>query len=139
MNPRLVAVALLAFSSSAFALIGEDAKEIEARYGKPARVLVDRGNHREIGLPYRGFMLIVRFIGGISMQEGWARPDQSRLSREAVRQILDMSAPPSVTWRELPTKDGDQFWERSDGKAKAILPTAGNFFIVQDPKWVEPE
>ncbi len=139
MNPRLVIVALLAFSSSAFALIGEDAKQIEARYGKPARILLDRGDHREIGLPYRGFMLIVRFMGGISRQEGWARPDQSRLSREAVRQILDISAPPSVRWRELPKKNGDRFWERSDGGATAILPARGNFFIVQDPNFVEPE
>ena len=84
-------------------------------------------------------MLVVRFIDGISKQEGFARPDKSMLSPDAVKQILKISAPDSVTWRELPPKDGDHFWERSDGKAKAILPAQGNFFIVQDPKWVEPE
>jgi hypothetical protein len=132
-------VLFLAFASSAFALIGEDAKQIEARYGKPMRVLTDRGNYREVGYAYAGFMLIVRFVDGISKSEGWARPDKSMLSPDAVRQILTISAPPSVTWRHLPPKEGDRFWERSDGKAKAILPAQGNFFIVQDPKFVEPE
>ncbi len=60
MKPRLAIMALFAFSSSAFALIGEDAKQIEARYGKPMQVLTDRGDYREVGYAYRGFMLIVK-------------------------------------------------------------------------------
>jgi hypothetical protein len=138
MKPRLI-IALFGFTSSAFALIGEDAKQIEARYGNPMQVLTDRGDYREVGYAYRGFMLIVKFESGISKGEGFARPDKSMLSPDAVKQILEISASPSVTWRELPSKDGDRFWERSDGKAKAILPAQGNFFIVQDPKFVEPE
>jgi hypothetical protein len=130
---------VIGFPSLAFALIGEDAKQIEARYGKPMRVLMERGDYREVGYAPRGFMLIVRFIAGVSKQEGWARPDKSALSADAIKRILALSAPESVAWQELPRKDGDRFWERSDGCAKAILPAQGNFFIVQDPKWVEPE
>jgi hypothetical protein len=139
MKPHLLIFVLFAFSSSAFALIGEDAKQIEARYGKPMQVLTDRGDYREVGYNYREFMLVVRFLGGISKQEGFARRDKSMLSPDTIKQFLEISAPPSVTWRELPVKDGNRFWERSDGTAKAILPVQGNFFIVQDPKFVEPK
>jgi hypothetical protein len=103
------------------------------------RVLTERADYREVGYAYQGFMLIVRFVDGVSKQEGWARPDKSALSPDAITQILALSAPESITWRELPPKEGDHFWERSDRKAKAIFPAQGNFFIVQDPKWVEPE
>ena len=139
MKPRLLVIALVTFSSSALALIGEDAKQIAVRYGPAKQVLAEHGNYRELGYDYGGFMLVVRFIDGISKQEGFARPDKSMLSPDAVKQILKISAPDSVTWRELQSKEGDHFWERSDGKAKAILPAQGNFFIVQDPKWIEPE
>jgi hypothetical protein len=139
MKPRILIIALLTFSSSALALIGEDAKQIAVRYGPAKQVLSEHGNYRELGYDYGGFMLVVRFIDGISKQEGFARPDKSMLLPDAVKQILKISAPDSVTWRELPPKDGDRFWERSDAKAKAILPAQGNFFLVQDPKWIEPE
>ena len=139
MTPYLLITLLSVFSTSAFALIGEDAKQVAMRYGPARQVLADRGNYRKLGYDYGKFMVVVTFIDGASKQEGFARGDKSLLSPDALKQILAISAPRSVTWRDLPPKDGDRFWERSDGKATAILPAQGNFFIVQDPNFVEPE
>jgi hypothetical protein len=139
MNPKPAVLALLACCSSAFALIGEDAKQIEGRYGKPMRVVAEHGNYRHVGYASHGFMILVEFLDGISKGEEFARPDKSNLSSDVVKQILALSADKDQTWRDLPPKDGDRFWSRSDGKAMAIFPAQGNFFIVQDPNFVEPQ
>ncbi len=139
MNPKPAVLALLACCSSAFALIGEDAKQIEGRYGKPMRVVAEHGNYRHVGYASHGFMILVEFLDGISKGEEFARPDKSNLSSDVVKQILALSADKDQTWRDLPPKDGDRFWSRLDGKAMAIFPAQGNFFIVQDPNFVEPQ
>ena len=103
------------------------------------RVVAEHGNYRHVGYASHGFMILVEFLDGISKGEEFARPDKSNLSSDVVKQILALSADKDQTWRDLPTKDGDRFWSRSDGKAMAIFPAQGNCFIVQDPNFVEPQ
>jgi hypothetical protein len=103
------------------------------------RVVAEHGNYRHVGYASHGFMILVEFLEGISKGEEFARPDKSNLSSDVVKQILALSADKDQTWRDLPPKDGDRFWSRSDGKAMAIFPAQGNFFIVQDPNFVEPQ
>ncbi len=84
-----------------------------------------------------GYRLIELF-DGVSKREGFARPDKSNLSSDAVQQILVLSAVEGTKWRDLPPKEGDRFWSRSDGNALAGFPAQGNFFFVQDPNFVQP-
>lgn len=133
------ALALLVFCSSAFARIGEDVKQIEARYGKPIRIEAERGNYRDVDHASHGFMIMVHFIDGISKIEAFARPDKSNLSTDSVKEILALSAGKDQTWRDLPEKKGDGFWSRSDGGALAVFPAQGNFFFVEDPKLEESQ
>jgi hypothetical protein len=84
-------------------------------------------------------MIIVDFIDGISKTEAFARPDKSNFSHDAVKEILALSADEDQTWRELPQKNGDRFWSRSDGGALAVFPAPGDFFFVQDSKLDESQ
>jgi hypothetical protein len=120
-------------SSYAYALVGENAKQVNARYGRPDRLLTNRGNYREVGYAYRGFMLIVKFVDGVSKSEIFARPEKSTLTEENVRQVLSFSVERGQTWRDLsPLKSGDRCWGRSDGKVMAVFPFKQNFVLVQD-------
>ena len=137
--PKLIALALFVSCASAFALIGEDANQIEARYGKPIQVAAERGDYRDVGYAFHGFMIMVHFVDGISKTETFARPDKSNLSSDAVKEILALSAGKDQTWRDLPPKNGDRFWSRSDGEALAVFPVQRNFFFVEDPKLEESQ
>ena len=82
---------------------------------------------------------MVHFVEGISRTEAFGRPGKSNISSEAVRELLALSADKDQTWRELPQKNGDRFWIRSDQGALAVFPVQGNFFFVQDPKLEESQ
>jgi hypothetical protein len=57
MKTLLVAVISLALvATSAHARIGETVKQVEARYGKPQKIFIDRPDLRKVGYGYRGFM-----------------------------------------------------------------------------------
>ena len=141
MNAKTIftALACITFSASAFALIGEDEKQIEARYGKPRQAFPTQGKFRDVGYAAHGFMLVITFGDGVSKREGFARPDKSALSSDAIQQILALTAVEGTKWQELPSKDGTHFWSRSDRKALAVFPAEGNFFFVQDPDFVQPQ
>ncbi|HEU0047350.1 MAG TPA: hypothetical protein VFQ43_07075 [Nitrososphaera sp.] len=129
-----ITVLLFIVCPSAFALIGENTKQIETRYGKPIKIEAESGNFRDLDYASHGFLIMVHFIEGISRIEAFGRPDKSNISSDAVRELLALSADKDQTWRELPQKDGDRFWSRSDRGALAVFPAKGNFFFVQDPK-----
>jgi hypothetical protein len=124
--------------ASASARVGETVKQVEARYGKPQRVLHERGTFRELGYGYRGFMVGVSYVDGISRSEGFARPGTPRLSDAEVQQLLALSAAPGTTWKRLPDEGGNPFWMRSDGKVVALL-SAGSFLQVQDKGFRQPK
>ena len=126
------------FATAARARVGETVKQVEARYGKPQRVLHERGSFRELGYGYRGFMVGVSYVGGVSKSEGFARPDTPRLSDADVQQILALSLPPGTTWKRLADQGGDPFWVRSDGKVVALL-SARKFLQVQEKDFRQPK
>src|SRR5436309_126023 len=100
----------IALAVTGFARIGENEKEIEARYGKAGKVLGDHGNVHEVGYASSGFVILVDYVNGISQREGFANPDTSPLSHAKIEQILAMSAPEGATWKEGKGPEGDRMW-----------------------------
>jgi hypothetical protein len=119
--------------------IGDDEKEIEALYGKAAKVLGEKGSVRQVGYTAGAIAVVVDYVNGISRREGFAKPDTSALTPDEIQQILGVSAADKTTWKEEPGKGGDKTWKRSDDKAIAILPARGTFLVVQDVAYVQPE
>jgi hypothetical protein len=138
MKTLLVITAFLGLlATPARARVGETVKQVEARYGKPQRVLHERGSFREIGYGYRGFMVGVSYVAGVSKSEGFAKPDTPRLSDVEVQQILTLSLAPGTTWKPVSDKNGDRMWMRSDGKVVAFL-NAQKFLQVQEKDFHQP-
>src|SRR2546423_6014758 len=127
------------FSAMALARIGDDEKQIEARYGKPGKDLGNHGNVHEVGYISNGFMILVDFVNGGSQREGFAKSDTSVLTDQDIKSILAMSAAEGTTWEPGPTKGSDKSWKRSDNKALAVLPAQGTFLFVQDASFVQPK
>jgi hypothetical protein len=123
---------------TAFARIGDDEKQIEAIYGKAAKVLGEKGDVRQVGYTAGSLAVIVDFVNGVSQREGFAKPNTAPLTPEEIQQILAASAADNTTWKEEPGKEGDKTWKRSDNKAIAILPARGTFLVVQDVAYVQP-
>ena len=137
--PTFTVLVWMTLAATGFSRIGEDEKQIEARYGKAGKDLGTHGEVHEIGYMAGGFMILVDYVNGISQREGFASADTSPLSAEAIKQILSVSAPEGTTWQEGPAKEGDRTWNRSDGKAVAIFPAQGKFLFVQDVNFVQPK
>ena len=134
-----VLFASLTLTTSGFGRIGEDPKQIEARYGQAGKDLGEQGNVHEIGYMSGEFLILVSYVNGISQREGFTKPDHAPLTPEAVQQILALSAADGTQWVEKPGEGGDKTWARSDGKAVAIFPAMGKFLFVQDINFVQPK
>ena len=80
--------------------------EVETRYGKPQNVFAEAGKFRDVGYAFERFSVVVNFIDGISRREGFAFPDQSPLTDDAIKQILAVSAGDGATWEEVTPQDG---------------------------------
>ena len=139
MKTSLIIVTFMSvFAASAPGRVGETVKQVEARYGNPQRVLHERSSFRELGYGYRGFMVAVSYVDGVSKSEGFARPDTPRLSDAEVQQLLTPSLAPGTTWKRLPDQGGDGFWIRSDGKVVALL-SGQKFLQVQEKGFRQPK
>jgi hypothetical protein len=145
MKTLLVAVISLALvATSAHAGIGESVKQVEARYGKPQKIFIDRPDLRKVGYGYRGFMVLVYFSGGVSRRESFRQPGVSRVSSDAVAQLLALSAVPGTLWapwEPSTAEKGEQYWMRSDG---AVLASSGTYsgmtvILFQDPNFKSSE
>lgn len=130
---------LAVLAGPSFARVGENEKEIEARYGKPGKDLGNHGNIHEVGYVANGFMILVDFVNGVSQREGFVNPDTSPLTQEAIDRILALSAIDGTKWQEATAQGGDRTWTRSDNKVTAVLPAQGKFFFVQDASFVQPK
>jgi hypothetical protein len=128
-----------ALAVTSFARIGEDEKEIEARYGQAAKVLGENGSVRQVAYAAGAIAIVVDFVNGISQREGFAKPNTSALAADEIQQILAVSAAENTTWKEEPGKQGDKTWKRSDNKVIAVLPARGTFLVVQDVAYVQPK
>ena len=129
----------MALTAAALGHIGDDEKQIEALYGKAAKVLGEKGSMRQVGYTAGAIAVVVDYVNGVSRREGFAKPDTSPLTPDEIQQILAVSAADNTTWKEEPGKEGDKTWKRSDDKAIAILPARGTFLVVQDVAYVQPE
>ena len=133
-----LAVITFLLSATAYAGVGETVKQVEARYGKPERVLYDHGNFRKLAYRYRGLLIIEGYAGGVSKSESFDRPDHRPLSDADVQQLLALSSTPGTTWKRLPDPGGDQTWIRSDRKVVALL-NEHKFLRVQEKDFHEPK
>jgi len=129
----------LALAATSWSRIGENEKEIEARYGKPGKDLGTRDAIHELGYISNGFMILVDFVNGISKREGFANPDTSELSTDAIKQILAMSSADGTMWQEVAVVGEDRSWRCSDNSTIAIFPARGKFLFVQDVSFVQPK
>ena len=134
-----VAVLSVALGATGFARIGEDEKQIEARYGQPGKDMGSKDNVHEVGYVSNGFMILVSFVNGISQREGFTKPDTTPLSDQNIKDILAISAADGTTWQEVLNQSGNKTWDRSDKKAVAIFPALGKFLFVQDVNFVQPK
>jgi hypothetical protein len=128
----------LVFASGSFARVGENETEIEARYGKPGKDMGTQDNVHQVGYMAQGFMILVDFVGGVSQREGFANPDTSPLSNEAIEQILKLNTPEGEKWRQRQEPSGEKSWRRTDEKVVAICPPPGVFLFVQDIHYTPP-
>lgn len=129
----------ITLAATSFSRIGEDEKQIEARYGKAGKDLGTHGEIHEIGYMAGGFMILVDYINGISQREGFANPDTSPLLAGSIEQILAMSAAEGTKWQPDASYGEDKMWRRSDNKAVAIFPASGKFLFIQDLNFVQPK
>ena len=137
--PTFAVLVWVVLAGTGFGRIGEDQKQIEARYGKPGKDLGIHAQVHEFGYMSGGFMILVDFVNGISQREGFANPDTSALSADAIRQILALSAAEGTKWEQAPAIGEDRSWRRSDSKAIAIFPALGKFLFIQDVSFVQPK
>lgn len=129
----------MVFVGTGLARIGEDPKQIEARYGQPGKDLGEHGDVHELGYVWGDFLVVVSYVNGLSQREGFTKPDTSPLSAQNVKDILAASAPDGTSWQEGQAPNGDKMWSRSDKKAVAIFPSMGKFLFVQDVNFVQPK
>ena len=135
----LTALVSVVLSATCFGRIGENEKQIEARYGKPGKDMGTHGNVHAVGYMSDGFMILVDFVNGISQREGFANPDTSTMTPDVVERILVMNAIEGTKWHEEQAQAGDRIWRRSDNKVIAVFPTRGTFLFVQDVNFVQPK
>ena len=131
-------IALTLVAQAAFALIGENEKQIEARYGHPKKIgkFGKGGEARTISYAAQGFAIDVFFIAGISRRETFYTLDNSSITEDARRMVLAISSENGQSWQSFPLSlpNSPSNWQRSDGKVAAIAagdmvnvyPTFGN-------------
>jgi hypothetical protein len=134
----VIAVLISLLATSAHARVGETVAQIEARYGRPQRVLHEHGSFRQLGYGYRGFMVAVGYVDGMCKSEGFSRPGVSRLSDADVQQLLALSLAPGTTWKRVRDQGGDSLWMRSGGNVFALL-SEHKFLQVQDKDFHQPK
>ena len=138
-TPLIIITLASLVATSAHARVGETVKQVEARYGNPQKVFIDRADLRKVGYGYRGFMIIVYFSGGTSKRESFGRPGVPKLPRETVNEILALSAREGTSWQSVSAEHGEQYWVSSDKKVIAQFAAPGNVLLVQDRNFKSTE
>lgn len=118
----LAATLVIAFSSQAFARLGQTEDQVNALFGKPA----DPGKPDSDGLttnmyknPTREYLAVVQFLKGHSVAEAYSRVDRHRLSEKELSIFLQGNSS-GKEWKKDPRKLA---WERSDNHASAWCET----------------
>ena len=118
MKTPLFLIALI-FSTSAFARIGETTEEIDKRYGQPLETIRDKVETRRYS--FRGYNVLVGLDRGISQCEIYQKKDNSRMTEEELRGLLQANAGKSK-WNDDPDENLESFvyWSR-DKKTRVAL------------------
>ena len=132
MKAALIIIFLGLLPMSVRARVGETVAQVEARYGKPQQVYINRPDLRKALYGYNGFMVMVYFSRGISKRESFGRPDLPKLRPDTVNELLTLSAPRGTTWQPILKEHDDYYWVSSDKKVIAQLAAPGNLLFVQD-------
>jgi hypothetical protein len=130
----LIIAASILLADSAFALIGDDVKHVQARYGPPRQVIEKHPRWQDVGFSSHGFLIIVRFVDGFSRRESFWIPDRTQFTSDRLRDVLSLSLGPARSWLTL-----SKGWGRSDGKALAILGDRNRLFLVEDGNYVSSD
>ncbi len=117
-RPMKAFLCFVLFAQSAFALIGENEKQIEARYGRPKRSRPAEGGRVDTYLAH-GFTINVHFISGLSSSEWFEPLGKSPFTKKDVKRILELSAEKGQTWRSKRVHPNWTYWTRSGDKAVA--------------------
>lgn len=127
---KTVVVCIMLLAQSAFALIGENEKQIEKRYGHPKKIgkFGKGGQDRTISYVAQGFAIDVGFIAGISRRETFYTLDKSPMTDDAIRMVFAISSLTGQTWRPMVAPNGPPTWTRSDEKVEAFA--TGNMVNV---------
>ena len=139
MRAPFVVILLALLSTSVDARVGETVAQVEARYGKPQDVYIDRPDLRKALYGYKGFMVMVYFSRGISKRESFGRPDLPKLGPATLNQLLALSAPQGTSWQPILKQHDDYYWISSDKKVVAQFAAPGNLLFVQDRKFKSTE
>jgi len=132
---------LFAFSlaTAGFARVGDTEKEVEARYGKPGKDMGTKSNVHQMGYMAGGFMILVDFVNGVSQREGFANPDTTPLTNDAIYEILRMNSQEGTIWQQGQVPGEDKAWQRSDGKVIALCPSPRLFLFIQNASYNPPK
>lgn len=131
----LILASLLAFTTSAFARLGETREQIDKRYGEGTRSDIQRLEGAEtIKYHFNNFEIEVVFHGNKSIWEIFHQGNV--ISTRDIKMLLKANAGDGLTWQYEGSNHG---WERS-GSPKYIgylWPGHEDYFCIEDVKAIE--
>jgi hypothetical protein len=111
-----------AFAPGAYALVGENIRQIEARYGPPRDRNLDEFGNEQRGYVFGKYIVAVAFEKGLSVCESFFTPKGSRdFNPEELADILVAYVPSGTRWK--PSKTEAWHWTSADGKLSAVHPS----------------
>lgn len=135
----IVGLFAFSFATSSIARVGETQQEVEARYGKEGKDMGTRSNVHQVGYMSGGFMILVDFVNGVSQREGFANPDTTPLTNDAIEEILKMNLPQGLGWEPGTAPGEDKAWQRTDGKVIALCPSPRLFLFIESANYNPPK
>ena len=121
---------LVAFTSSAFARLGETLQQCEQRYGKPAQ-----SDATSLTFQKSGFFLIVYFFEGKCDKITYRKVEQNALGKgveisdNELSQLMQLNAG-GRQWKKINLISMDKVWQTEDGEIFAKYETIGGFLVI---------
>jgi hypothetical protein len=117
-----VVMEFAAFAPSSYALVGENIRQIEARYGPPQDRNLDEFGNEQRGYLFGKYIVAVAFEKGLSVCESFFTPKGSRdFTPEELADILVAYVPSGTHWKAAKTEAWH--WTSADGKLSAVHPS----------------
>ena len=112
-------IIVVALSASAFARIGETTEQIDKRYGHPLETKRNKEETRRYS--FRDFTVLVGVDRGISQCEVYRKKDNSRMTEDEIRGLLQANAGKS-DWNYEPDENVESYiyWSRDRRTRVAI-------------------